>query len=582
MFCRYVLTYIPDLKWCHLAPMVQDGIFGDDKPKARGKPKWRLVNESLGREVDISSSYCIPIKSRSMRKTLDADKEEWDVIDDGTDPTKMPAITSRLSLERRDDFYHTTSRGTTAIKPSVERARKKPFSFADSPSLLAAIPGSGVITTVRLVGRSIFDDQSSQKRGRPLGSKNKPKSPTTLCAMDVTEDTKVASEKLRSTLPTIALTTVSDDAGGKRRSSVVQFNVPASVRKAAALRSSTEKKVRGRVPRSSISVPTTISDGNPNKGIVTSQSTLFTQEATQKIDFVERSSPITIPDGNLKKESEVSKPSLSTQAGKHKIDCVEASSAAEDQRLKRRRASLSTKLADNSEDYSSDSTFYDASSDTSNIAEELSLSFRRIQDSMASRRRHSVATESSEKPGRPRRSASTSVSETSGSSKRDTVECGQNSKRKANPRLSYRNVSLFDSEAPVGTDPTLNSHSKSQGSMASKRNHLVAAVPSRKRGRPSRAESPGLSKGDNTECDQNLDSIANLRRSCRNESLLRESPMNLPAQSRQRRSLAQEGECSETSLCSEVKTRLSRKSAPSALRGNHSPRRRRCVESANR
>lgn len=80
----YVLTFIPDLRWCHLGPMIPVGTFGPDKPKSEGRPKYKLVDESLGQEVDISSGFCIPIKSRSMRRTLDADKEEWDVIDDGT------------------------------------------------------------------------------------------------------------------------------------------------------------------------------------------------------------------------------------------------------------------------------------------------------------------------------------------------------------------------------------------------------------------------------------------------------------------------------------------------------------------
>jgi hypothetical protein len=47
----YTLTYIPDLKWCHLAPMIECGKFGSDKPRCKGRSKWRLVDESLGKEV---------------------------------------------------------------------------------------------------------------------------------------------------------------------------------------------------------------------------------------------------------------------------------------------------------------------------------------------------------------------------------------------------------------------------------------------------------------------------------------------------------------------------------------------------
>ena len=117
----YVLTYIPDLQWCHLAPMVTVGTFGPDKPRAEGRPKYKLEDESLGLEVDISSTFCIPVKSRSMRKTMDADKEEWDVRDDGTVPGSR-----RSSL----DGSASASSFRSATKPSVivkDRKRKRPL-----------------------------------------------------------------------------------------------------------------------------------------------------------------------------------------------------------------------------------------------------------------------------------------------------------------------------------------------------------------------------------------------------------------------------------------------------------------------
>jgi hypothetical protein len=95
----YVLTYIPDLRWCHLAPMVQMGIYGDDKAKAAGRPKYKLANEALGWEVDISSTYCIPVKAVSMKKTADADREEWDVRDDGLD--SVSAVSALLKDRKR-------------------------------------------------------------------------------------------------------------------------------------------------------------------------------------------------------------------------------------------------------------------------------------------------------------------------------------------------------------------------------------------------------------------------------------------------------------------------------------------------
>jgi hypothetical protein len=62
--------------------MLQDGVFGPERPRSQGRPKWRLVDEKLGQELDISSTFCIPVRSKALRKTADADKEEWDILDD--------------------------------------------------------------------------------------------------------------------------------------------------------------------------------------------------------------------------------------------------------------------------------------------------------------------------------------------------------------------------------------------------------------------------------------------------------------------------------------------------------------------
>ena len=61
--------------------MEQDGVFGPERKRSHGRPRWRLVDESLGREVDTSSTFCEPVKAKALKRTVDADKEEWDVID---------------------------------------------------------------------------------------------------------------------------------------------------------------------------------------------------------------------------------------------------------------------------------------------------------------------------------------------------------------------------------------------------------------------------------------------------------------------------------------------------------------------
>jgi hypothetical protein len=127
---RFVLTYIPDLKWCHLAPMVQDGVFGPERKRSEGRPKWRLVDETVGHELDISSVFCIPVKSKTMKRTVDADKEEWDVLDENC---KTPGLKScdvpigdcdNVLLHRVINKQPLKAR--SAIKPMGGKITKKP------------------------------------------------------------------------------------------------------------------------------------------------------------------------------------------------------------------------------------------------------------------------------------------------------------------------------------------------------------------------------------------------------------------------------------------------------------------------
>lgn len=80
----YVLTYIPDLFWCHLAPMRKAGVFTNKKYS--GRTKWMLVDESEGKEIDITASACTVVKSTCTKKCDDADKEEWNIVDDSKVP----------------------------------------------------------------------------------------------------------------------------------------------------------------------------------------------------------------------------------------------------------------------------------------------------------------------------------------------------------------------------------------------------------------------------------------------------------------------------------------------------------------
>lgn len=142
----YVLTYIPDLQWCHLAPMRNAGKWGDEKPKAEGRPIWMLVDESEGMEVDISASFCIPVASKAMKKTVDADEEQWDiyesgsaeaiVVTTGTVATKKalaPIFTNRASdgiMDKKEEAVEVPMKiqcrsATKPLTGTVERKRKR-------------------------------------------------------------------------------------------------------------------------------------------------------------------------------------------------------------------------------------------------------------------------------------------------------------------------------------------------------------------------------------------------------------------------------------------------------------------------
>jgi len=81
----FVLTYIPDLFWARLAPMQQSGFFTDPDykyAKHRGRPKWVLVPEEQAQEIDVSAQRCVLVKSCAVKRTADADNEEWDLFTD--------------------------------------------------------------------------------------------------------------------------------------------------------------------------------------------------------------------------------------------------------------------------------------------------------------------------------------------------------------------------------------------------------------------------------------------------------------------------------------------------------------------
>lgn len=72
----FVLTYIPDLRWCRVAPMWEQGAFDD------GAVRWKLMPEGQGLELDVSAGRCRAVRAVARVAADDADKEEWAIFDD--------------------------------------------------------------------------------------------------------------------------------------------------------------------------------------------------------------------------------------------------------------------------------------------------------------------------------------------------------------------------------------------------------------------------------------------------------------------------------------------------------------------
>jgi len=98
----FVLTYLPDLQWTHLAPLMEAGVFGPEKgQEAAGKKRWKLVPEGEAEEIDTSALQCTVVKTRAMKRTTDADKEEWLIVEETDEARRKARIASERAAERQ-------------------------------------------------------------------------------------------------------------------------------------------------------------------------------------------------------------------------------------------------------------------------------------------------------------------------------------------------------------------------------------------------------------------------------------------------------------------------------------------------
>jgi len=121
----YVLTYIPDLFWCHLAPMKKKGTFGSKYPeKVKGRPKWVLVGEDEGKELDISAAVCEVVRSGCLKRCIDADKEEWNILDQG-ETSSSTASETNTSTKTSKGFTKAVSSEESDVEDESQPKKKK-------------------------------------------------------------------------------------------------------------------------------------------------------------------------------------------------------------------------------------------------------------------------------------------------------------------------------------------------------------------------------------------------------------------------------------------------------------------------
>ena len=76
-----MLTYLPDLQWCHVAPLTRRGAFSGTRSTSDGRPRWMLVLEDEGGEIDVGAGRCRIMRAKEMKGTKEsADEEEWDIL----------------------------------------------------------------------------------------------------------------------------------------------------------------------------------------------------------------------------------------------------------------------------------------------------------------------------------------------------------------------------------------------------------------------------------------------------------------------------------------------------------------------
>jgi hypothetical protein len=172
----FVLTFIPDLMWCRVAPLVKKGKFGKNAGDCVGRDKWVLCMDEW-EELDVSALRCRMCRSRAVRRTQDADDEEW-AIHPGEAERVLGKSHMRIAIaeDRADPPPQQTmnEKTSTALGGKAEKGEKKgkagkgkAENEASEAKEAAGGEGGGEDAEEEVVGRR--SSRSSPRTGR--GSK---------------------------------------------------------------------------------------------------------------------------------------------------------------------------------------------------------------------------------------------------------------------------------------------------------------------------------------------------------------------------------------------------------------------------
>ena len=144
----FVLTYIPDLQWCRLGPLEIRGTFKKPSPYA-GQPRWMLVRGEEA-EADVSALRCANVKARAVKKTNDADNEEWVI----TDATQQGAAEAKAARGKAKMAVKPLPTITSATSKADAKASTSSSSSSSSSSSATSLVAAAYATAVSAVSRA--------------------------------------------------------------------------------------------------------------------------------------------------------------------------------------------------------------------------------------------------------------------------------------------------------------------------------------------------------------------------------------------------------------------------------------------